>query len=267
MRSRTGFTLIEMLAVLAVLAVPAGILLPVMLQARESARRATCLSNTRQIGLGLAMYQQDYDDVLMPWYVDVSSTPSGHRFDDIAVWVDLIQPYVKNGARIHLTNPKGEEPNGIFRCPSFNAEEYLKQGNKPDCGGPGFLDAWIPARQYWANYSIGFGRATTRHGTCTQADPYYLFAGNDVRYPPMQTLAEIRRPAETIILSDGFTGIIKFGPSFSTLFGCEAANAHQGGATHVFVDGHARWIAGNSERHLERAATGCWYKKYYAIDK
>jgi prepilin-type N-terminal cleavage/methylation domain-containing protein len=266
MRSRPGFTLIEMLAVLTVLAVLAAILWPVMLQARESARRATCLSNTRQIGLALAMYQQDYEDVLMPWYVPTGLPTHDFRFDNVAVWVDLLQPYLRHGERTRLSNPSGEEPNGVFRCPSFHAAEYLNQGNKPDCDGAGFLDTWIPARQYWANYSIGFGGAG-RGGACTPANPAYFFAGNDVRFPPMQTVAAIRRPAETILISDGFTGILKNGATFSTLFGCEAANAHQGGATHVFVDGHARWIAGNSERHLERDATGCWYKKYYAIDK
>jgi hypothetical protein len=83
----------------------------------------------------------------------------------------------------------------------------------------------------------------------------------------METLAEIRRPAETVIISDGFTGILKNGSTFSTLMGCEAANAHHGGGTHIFIDGHAQWSAGNSERYLERDAGGCWYKKYYAIDR
>ncbi|MCS6830788.1 MAG: hypothetical protein RMM08_03895 [Armatimonadota bacterium] len=49
--------------------------------------------------------------------------------------------------------------------------------------------------------------------------------------------------------------------------GCEAANAHQGGGTHIFVDGHAKWIARNSERYLLQDASGCWYKRYYAVDK
>jgi prepilin-type N-terminal cleavage/methylation domain-containing protein len=266
MRHRRAFTLLELLVVVAVLAALAAILFPMFAQMRERARRAACLSNTRQIGLGLSMYNQDYDEVLMPWYADTGGPPNGYRFDSIAVWVDLLQPYVRNRERIRLTNPNGEEPHGIFRCPSFNAAEYLKQGNKADCGGAGFLDAWIPARQYWANYSIGFGRAG-QGGACTLGSPHYFFAGNDVRYSPMQTLAEIRRPAETILVSDGFTGILKFGPTFSTLFGCEAANAHQGGATHVFVDGHATWIAGNSESYLDRDPSGCWFKKYYSIDR
>jgi prepilin-type N-terminal cleavage/methylation domain-containing protein len=266
LRHRNGFTLIELLVVIAVIAILAAILFPVFAQAREKAWAATCLSNARQIGLGLAMYDEDYDEVLMPWYVSTGSPANGMRFDNLAVWVDLIQPYVKKGERARLTNPNGEPPNGVFRCPSFNATEYLKQGDRPDCGGPGYLDNWVPARQYWANYGIGFGRSG-QGGSCTQTDPHFVFAGNDVRFRPLETLADIQRPAETVIVSDGFTGILKDGYWFSTTMGCEAANAHQGGGTHVFVDGHVKWLAGNSERYLERDAAGCWYKKYYAIDR
>lgn len=40
---------------------------------------------------------------------------------------------------------------------------------------------------------------------------------------------------------------------------------HQGGGNHIFLDGHARWIARNSERYLaRRASDGAWYKRYYA---
>src|SRR4029079_6934070 len=97
MRRRNGFTLVELLVVIAVIAILAAILLPVFAQAREKAWAATCLSNARRIGLGLVMYYQDYDEVLMPWYVNTGLPNNGLRFDNLAVWVDLIQPYVKKG--------------------------------------------------------------------------------------------------------------------------------------------------------------------------
>ena len=49
--------------------------------------------------------------------------------------------------------------------------------------------------------------------------------------------------------------------------GCVAARSHQGGGTHVFVDGHAKWLKGNSERYEEKDVSGCWFKRYYTIDK
>ncbi|HSV72224.1 MAG TPA: prepilin-type N-terminal cleavage/methylation domain-containing protein, partial [Chthonomonadales bacterium] len=60
--SRRGFTLIELLVVIAIIAILAAILFPVFAQARDSARSAACLSNTRQIGLSVRMYATDYDE-------------------------------------------------------------------------------------------------------------------------------------------------------------------------------------------------------------
>jgi prepilin-type N-terminal cleavage/methylation domain-containing protein len=63
-RSRTrGFTLIELLVVIAIIAILAALLFPVFARARESARRATCLSNLKQLGTVFQMYTQDYDEV------------------------------------------------------------------------------------------------------------------------------------------------------------------------------------------------------------
>lgn len=57
-----GFTLIELLVVIAIIAILAAILFPVFAQAREAARKTACLSNMNQIGKGLLMYVQDYDE-------------------------------------------------------------------------------------------------------------------------------------------------------------------------------------------------------------
>src|SRR4051812_21108775 len=57
-----GFTLIELLVAIAIIAILAAILFPVFAQAREKARQASCLSNMKQIALGLHMYIQDYDE-------------------------------------------------------------------------------------------------------------------------------------------------------------------------------------------------------------
>jgi prepilin-type N-terminal cleavage/methylation domain-containing protein len=61
-RVSRAFTLIELLVVIAIIAILAAILFPVFAQARERARMSVCLSNTRQIGTGMMMYVQDYDE-------------------------------------------------------------------------------------------------------------------------------------------------------------------------------------------------------------
>ena len=72
-RSRFGFTLIELLVVIAIIAILAAILFPVFSQARESARKTVCLSNTKQSGLALMQYIQDYDEMTPNVYSSITT--------------------------------------------------------------------------------------------------------------------------------------------------------------------------------------------------
>ncbi|MBM3458756.1 MAG: DUF1559 domain-containing protein [Armatimonadetes bacterium] len=86
-RNRRGFTLIELLVVIAIIAILAAILFPVFAQAREKARQAACMSNVKQIGLGVMMYSQDYDEKLP--ILGVLAEGRGR-------WMWQVNPYVKN---------------------------------------------------------------------------------------------------------------------------------------------------------------------------
>jgi prepilin-type N-terminal cleavage/methylation domain-containing protein/prepilin-type processing-associated H-X9-DG protein len=88
--SRKAFTLIELLVVIAIIAILAAILFPVFARARENARRASCASNLKQIGLGIAQYTQDYDERMVP--AENPPTPAGSR----VIWYEMLQPYVKS---------------------------------------------------------------------------------------------------------------------------------------------------------------------------
>jgi len=92
---RSGFTLIELLVVIAIIAILAAILFPVFARARENARRASCQSNLKQIGLGIMQYTQDYDEKY-PTLWGPNYEPPHYR--------QKIFPYVKSTQ--------------LFRCPS-----------------------------------------------------------------------------------------------------------------------------------------------------
>jgi prepilin-type N-terminal cleavage/methylation domain-containing protein/prepilin-type processing-associated H-X9-DG protein len=95
--NRNGFTLIELLVVIAIIAILAAILFPVFARARENARRASCQSNQKQIGLAFMQYTQDYDERYpgdLQW----------ETLDTSRGWMSIIQPYLKSEQ--------------IMRCPS-----------------------------------------------------------------------------------------------------------------------------------------------------
>ena len=76
----TAFTLIELLVVIAIIAILAAILFPVFARAQESARKSSCLSNEKQILLGVAQYYQDFDE----------------KGPNLTSWAEMVQPYVKS---------------------------------------------------------------------------------------------------------------------------------------------------------------------------
>jgi len=86
-RTRYGFTLIELLVVIAIIAILAAILFPVFAKVREKARQTACLSNLKQIGLGEAQYEQDYDE---------QTTNGINPYGGGQGWAGQVYPYVKS---------------------------------------------------------------------------------------------------------------------------------------------------------------------------
>ena len=90
-RANRGFTLIELLVVIAIIAILAAILFPAFARARENARRTSCMSNLKQIGLGCMQYTQDYDET----YPKAALTNAASAFGE-DYWYLTMQPYLKS---------------------------------------------------------------------------------------------------------------------------------------------------------------------------
>jgi prepilin-type N-terminal cleavage/methylation domain-containing protein/prepilin-type processing-associated H-X9-DG protein len=94
-----AFTLIELLVVIAIIAILAAILFPVFAQARAKARQISCLSNMKQLGLGVMQYVQDYDETLPVSRHDAPMSfkdANGATVNTTGYWWLTIQPYIKN---------------------------------------------------------------------------------------------------------------------------------------------------------------------------
>jgi prepilin-type N-terminal cleavage/methylation domain-containing protein/prepilin-type processing-associated H-X9-DG protein len=224
-----GFTLVELLVVMGVLAVLAGLLLPVLARVREQARQSTCLSQLRQIAQAHLMYVQDWDERLTPWYVSRLPTPQASSMfpfvtwpprDDAAgpvfFWTEYLQPYLRSTALLH---DPGITPVGP--SPGIRLADYA-------------LCTWG---------SGGWG---------TPEKPHWCWAG------PHMTLAAVRRPAETAHVMDGVT---------TTQSAWREQGRHCDGTNVSFLDGHVRWLPPEEMARVDTDGRGFYWLHYAAADQ
>ena len=122
-----GFTLIELLVVIAIISILAAILFPVFARARENARRASCMSNLKQIGLGLMMYVQDYDGQYFGWSYGAPTSsscpaPSVGCSGYTSFWAPINKPPM-TFTSIHWFFEPYIKNSQVFYCPSFSKKQ------------------------------------------------------------------------------------------------------------------------------------------------
>jgi prepilin-type N-terminal cleavage/methylation domain-containing protein/prepilin-type processing-associated H-X9-DG protein len=133
--ARRGFTLIELLVVIAIISILAAILFPVFARARENARRASCQSNLKQIGLGIMQYTQDYDEK----YPLLQDPTAGSGIPYVAA----IDSYMKSSQ--------------IFICPSGSRDVALTENNNPPAADKMWQTTKTGTPAYKANAEGSYG--------------------------------------------------------------------------------------------------------------
>ncbi len=201
---RRAFTLVELLVVIAIIAILAAILFPVFARAREQARKSSCLSNLKQMGLATKMYVQDYDETLPRYSVATSPT---------AYWPNLIDPYVKNRM--------------MWFCPSYERSVTNPSAN---------------ASTYGTNYGI-IGKNIAEFSRSSEllmfADTEGAYVGSDSKSAGCNGFTEaFLRIYDPVDQAAGTQTACKI--YLQTTAG--ASPRHLGGSNVVFVDGHAKWV-------------------------
>ncbi len=217
---RRGFTLIELLVVIAIIAILASILFPVFARARENARRSSCMSNLKQMGLGFMQYSQDYDEKLPTAYSNNGyPMPDGydHFYNGYWIWWQMIQPYIKS--------------NQIFVCPSLAVTDMESRMGRYGVNfkliGPPTTAKSLAQINFTASTYMIMDAGNYQIQALFAVDPSE--AGNEY-LPGIGQASGIACAASPVRQSD-----------------CESGR-HFGGANVTFADGHVKWLKTSTMR-------------------
>ena len=203
MGKKNGFTLIEVLVVVAIIAILSAMLLPALQQAREKAHQVICMSNLKQIGLAIMMYADDYDGWL-PW----AGYYQGWG------WGRLLGPSEYHSAGLnYIKNLK------VYRCPTVGKRTVTY----PTAPLPGAQCYGLNVRlcpQFNADGTVRYGSWTRLSRVVASSNTVLAF---DFYW---QSTGELTNWISESSILDSIQNV------------CQD---HSDGANYLFVDGHVKW--------------------------
>jgi prepilin-type N-terminal cleavage/methylation domain-containing protein/prepilin-type processing-associated H-X9-DG protein len=210
---RRGFTLIELLVVIAIIAVLAAILFPVFSRARENARRASCQSNLKQVGLGFLQYTQDYDELLP----QATYGPGGAN--------------LKGGWMFYTAFP-GNPGNGTYQSAQGNVYPYIRSSQIFVC--PSDADGLRSGNSYAMNACALSMDGFNEGGGHLSGRPLAFFQDT----PRWMLMAEESSAGSPMDATEGSTNDAYFRGEASDNFSLR----HFDGSNLLFIDGHVKFF-------------------------